>query len=77
MGQNSCANRQYVGRNRFWVLCTKKGEPSSRSGGEEVEGLSHDDARHVVDDEVPGTGDDLGAEGVYVVLHAVDELRSH
>jgi hypothetical protein len=34
----------------------------SRSGGEEVERLSHDHARHVVDDEVRGAGDDLGVD---------------
>ena len=49
----------------------------SRSGSEEVEGASHNDVRHVVDDEVRGARHDLHVEGVDVVLHAVDELRAH
>ena len=52
-------------------------EGPSRSGGEEVECLSHNDARHVVDNEMRGARDDLRVEGVDVVLHAVDELRAH
>ncbi len=49
------------------MACRTEGQLPVR--GEEIECASHDDARHAVDDEVWGAGDDLGVEGVDVVLH--------
>jgi hypothetical protein len=49
------------------MACRTEGQLPVR--GEEIECASHDDARHAVDDEVWGAGDDLGVEGVEVVLH--------